>query len=113
MPTAVEPVYKDIGRRIENARSGRGLSQSDVARQLARPVTRAAVSNMEGGRQRILVHVLLDIARVLQTDVRELLPPQREQVDSQSLEAALVANGVSSDLARKIAMMDSHAPGSE
>lgn len=75
LSTKVEPFYLALGRRIEEVRKKRGLTQEQLGRRLLKPMTRAALSNMETGKQRVLVHVLFDIARVLDTATVDLLPP--------------------------------------
>lgn len=72
--TAVEPVYAEIGRRIARARDRRGLSQEMLGASLSPPLTRATISNMEGGRQRIMLHVLIDIADALGQALGRLVP---------------------------------------
>ena len=75
--TRVEPVYAEIGRRLARARERRGLSQEMLGASLSPPLTRAAISNMEGGRQRIMLHVLLDAADALGATLAGLIsrPP--------------------------------------
>lgn len=74
MRKPVEPFYSDLGRRLHDARMRRGLSQDALARRLSPPVTRAAIANMELGKQRVLTHVLAQIAQVLDVPPAELLP---------------------------------------
>jgi hypothetical protein len=69
----VESVYVGIGARIRKAREHRGVSQAALGDSLHPPLTRAAVSNMEAACQRVMLHVLLDIARVLDIPVILLL----------------------------------------
>jgi len=77
--TRVEPVYAEIGRRIARARERRGLSQEMLGASLSPPLTRAAISNMEGGRQRIMLHVLIDVADALGATTREFIGPRAER----------------------------------
>ncbi len=77
--TRVEPVYAEIGRRIARAREHRGLSQEMLGASLSPPLTRAAISNMEGGRQRIMLHVLIDVADALGATTREFISPHAER----------------------------------
>lgn len=104
--TVPETVYTDIGRRIEFLRHDKQLSQSELGRRLLHPLTRAAISNMEGGRQRVLVHVLLEIADALGVDPREILPSRRPAVSDSlgSIEAQLAANGLAPATAALVAM---------
>jgi transcriptional regulator with XRE-family HTH domain len=71
----VEPIYRVLGGRIERTRQKRGLTQEQLAARLVPPLKRVTVSNIERGKQRLLVHVLLEIARVLEWPVQELLAP--------------------------------------
>ena len=66
-----EPYYSDLGRRIQQARNARGFTQVEVAERVG--VTRGTLENMEHGRIRVLVHRLVDIARVLGVPAHELL----------------------------------------
>jgi transcriptional regulator with XRE-family HTH domain len=65
-------LYEDVGRRIRDVRLERGISQEELAAALS--LTRTSVTNIERGRQRILVHTLLQVAEVLGTHVGKLLP---------------------------------------
>ncbi len=50
----VEPLYKRLGGLIAAERSYRGMRQEDLAKKIG--ISRAALANMEAGRQRILLH---------------------------------------------------------
>ena len=77
VPSEIERIYKPIGRKIARRREHLGLTQTVLGEQISpRGLTRAAISNIEAGRQRLLVHVLLEIARVLRVEPEELLPGQ-------------------------------------
>lgn len=69
----IEPIYLVIGRNIQRTRDARAMSQAALGASLSPPLTRAAIANMEGGKQRILVHTLLSIARNLLVPLGELL----------------------------------------
>jgi transcriptional regulator with XRE-family HTH domain len=106
--TAPEPVYAEIGRRIEHFRLERRISQGELGRRLRHPLTRAAVSNMEGGRQRVLVHVLLEIAEVLRIEPSRLLPVPARRDEAPSVDAIaaqLRANGITDSVAVQIAQL--------
>ena len=72
-PMIPEPIYQRIGRRIAAARARRGITQEMLAFSLTPPLTRSALCNMELGRQRIMIHVLVDIADALGTTVARLI----------------------------------------
>ena len=63
--------YAAIGGRIAKARIG-VATQEELARKAG--LTRTSIINIEKGRQQILVHTLVDIARALKTPISELIP---------------------------------------
>lgn len=64
--------YAEFGRRLRNAREQHRLTQADVARSLG--LTRASVTNVESGRQRLLVHQVAQLAALLDVDLADLIP---------------------------------------
>jgi transcriptional regulator with XRE-family HTH domain len=66
-------VYEHIGREIAQQRASIGLSQAELARSIG--LTRSSISNIEKGRQKMLVHTLLDIAVSLHAPASSFLPP--------------------------------------
>ena len=71
---SIEEVYPQIGRRIQQLRVGRQFTQEQLGARLQPPVTRASIANIESGKQRLLVHTLLQLAHLLEVSVEELLP---------------------------------------
>jgi transcriptional regulator with XRE-family HTH domain len=65
--------YAEVGRRIRALRAARGISQEELAAALS--LSRTSVTNIERGRQRILLHILLEVCGILGADPMELLPP--------------------------------------
>jgi transcriptional regulator with XRE-family HTH domain len=68
----IEPEYYELGERLARARQAAGLTQREVAERAG--VGRPTLANIEKGRQRVLYHQLLDLARALGVDPRGLLP---------------------------------------
>ncbi len=68
----VEGFYRDIGRAIQRIREERGLTQEALAGLVS--LTRTSVTNIEKGRQRFLVHTLVDFASALGVQPSELIP---------------------------------------
>ena len=64
--------YADVGRRIRQARIKIGQTQEGLASLVG--LTRTSIVNIEKGRQKILLHTLVDIATSLQTPSVDLLP---------------------------------------
>lgn len=71
----VEPIYASIGRNIKRARERKGWTQEMLASACEPPLTRAAMANMEAGRQRIMLHVLMDVAASCGTTIGRMLRP--------------------------------------
>ncbi len=64
--------YRQLGERIRDARKTANLNQDVLASYLE--MSRASIVNIEKGRQRSPVHLLVDIARILNVDVCSLIP---------------------------------------
>jgi transcriptional regulator with XRE-family HTH domain len=67
-----QELYLQLGRRIRAARKHAGLTQAELAASIS--LSRTSVTNIERGRQQILLHTLYDIASTLRIDPANLLP---------------------------------------
>ncbi|MBI3774474.1 MAG: helix-turn-helix transcriptional regulator [Gammaproteobacteria bacterium] len=63
--------YTAVGRRVADIRKGR-MTQETLAEKLN--LTRTSVINIEKGRQQVLLHTLVNIARALQVSPTDLIP---------------------------------------
>lgn len=68
---AVADFYVDLGRRIAEVRTARGMSQHDLAVRIG--LTRTGISNVETGRRAVLAHNLVRYASVLAVEPLWLL----------------------------------------
>ena len=97
--------YATLGRRIQAHRRGR-LTQEQLASRLEPPLTRAAIANIEGGKQGVLVFTLVQIAIQLGVPPADLLPSDtaaREQpMSSERLENELVNASVPPAASRRL-----------
>ncbi|MHA4808399.1 helix-turn-helix domain-containing protein [Flavitalea flava] len=66
-----DEIYEELGKRIKAAREKEGINQDVVAKYL--DLSRVSISNIEAGKQRVQLHTLLDIVRILRIDLNELL----------------------------------------
>jgi transcriptional regulator with XRE-family HTH domain len=66
--------YKAFGELLAEARRKKSVSQETLADELE--LSRTSITNIEKGRQPIQLLSLYRIARLLQMDVKELLPSQ-------------------------------------
>lgn len=76
-PTA--ELYAEFGRIVRHRRAELGMSQAEVAERIE--LTRASISNLEAGRQRPQLHQVYVLARILETTVNDLLPPDSVDMD--------------------------------
>ncbi len=76
--------YARLGRNIRSIRVGAGLSQASLAKRIG--FTRASVSNLEAGRQRIALHLFVQIAQALDVEPSRLLPSLPSQSEPDVLE---------------------------
>ena len=64
--------YQRFGQHLRQARKSAGLSQADLA--IAIKLTRTSISNIEKGRQKVLLHTFVELLHVLNMKSAELLP---------------------------------------
>ena len=74
--------YQEVGSRIRTARLSAGIRQDILASQLG--LTRASVINIEKGRHRPSLHLLLEIASILMTQYQSLIPVKQETLVDRS-----------------------------
>src|SRR4051812_41624405 len=75
----VEPVYSRFGHELQRLRRQKKLSQADLAR-LVDPtgdrLGRSSIANIESGKQRVALHLFLELAQALKVDPCDFLPAQ-------------------------------------
>lgn len=71
-------LYQHIGGAIAARRSANGVSQAHLAKAVG--LTRTSISNIENGRQKMLIHTLVDIARVLEVNPTAFLPAPEQAI---------------------------------
>ena len=86
-------LYKKIGVTIRERRRQLGLTQEDLSSQLG--ISRASLANVETGRQRVLVHLIYDLAEKLDTNVETLLPAAEENKELKILDDLRFSENVS------------------
>lgn len=78
MPSASEPetVYLLFGRRLRELRRNKDLPQHELATLSG--LSRSSIANIEAGKQRVLLHQLLQFAEALHLEVGALVPTPAE-----------------------------------
>lgn len=66
------PFYKHIGLTLRAARESLGMTQGELANVVG--LSRTSLTNIELGRQRILVDQLAELANALHISVSSLIP---------------------------------------
>ena len=98
-----EPVYARIGATIRSKRRERDWSQETLAQKLG--ISRAALANIEAGRQRILVHQLYAFAEAVDLRPDQLLPPARELVTVTDAMRVQMPDNLSAEQMKQIATL--------
>jgi transcriptional regulator with XRE-family HTH domain len=65
-------LYRIVGGKVKLARKASKLTQEDLASRVS--MTRTSVTNIEKGRQKILLHTLFDLAAAMKVPVANLIP---------------------------------------
>lgn len=103
---AIEPFYPELGRRIQAARTRLGWPQAELARRMSPPLTRASIANIESGKQRVLCHTVVELAALLQVELKHLLPtaatPTLNLDDIRTELARKVGRTVAEDVVRSV-----------
>ncbi len=72
--------YRDVGRRVRETRKKIGMTQKFLASRVS--LSRASVTNLEMGRQKLMLHTLVDIATELRVAPDDLIPRPKAQSPS-------------------------------
>jgi transcriptional regulator with XRE-family HTH domain len=81
--------YEALGRRLERHRSAKNMTQAELGACLTPQLTRAAISNMEKGRQGVLANTLCHIADILGVQLTDLVPPRENRPVGTDLKKSL------------------------
>lgn len=70
----IDNLYRHVGGRVSELRKQRNITQEQLAEAIG--LQRTSITNIERGRQKILLHTLFEMATVLKVCVQDLLPEQ-------------------------------------
>ena len=68
----MQPAYAEFGRLLRVARRKNGLGQGALAARVG--MSRTSITNIERGRQRVLLHQFLELAAAVGADPVQMLP---------------------------------------
>lgn len=80
----LERIYLIIGERIRIRRNELGYSQTQLGKKVS--LTRSSIANIEAGRQRPMIHTVMQIANELGMEPRDFLPEVEQPQRPMSLE---------------------------
>ena len=80
--TDFDEIYRGVGRKIRQTRENQHLSQDSLAKRLG--ISRTSMVNIEAGRQRAPLHLLWQIAELLETKLILLIPSPEELIRPQN-----------------------------
>ena len=107
-------LYKEFGRLLKTSRKQAGLTQGQVAERVG--LSRTSITNIEKGRQHILLHQLVLLASAVGRQPAELLPmeaPALEELLSPRALKALPENAVDRDFVTSVLVKTPTAPPRE
>src|SRR5947209_19448929 len=84
--------YQKVGENIRTKRKERGLSQEGLAKAIG--LKRPSMSNIEKGRQNILLHTFCDIVETLDTNADALLPERGRTQPTQMPDLTIYSKGL-------------------
>lgn len=65
-------IYRVFGARLRELREEKSVTQDELARRV--DLSRTSITNIEKGRQRVMLHQMVNLARALEADPQTLLP---------------------------------------
>lgn len=70
--TMDDRIYRVFGSRLRELREQKSVTQEELARRV--DLSRTSITNIEKGRQRVMLHQMVELAEALDADPLSLLP---------------------------------------
>lgn len=67
-----QKLYRVFGSRLRELRERRSVTQEELARRVE--LSRTSITNIERGRQRVMLHQVVELAEALEAKPEELMP---------------------------------------
>lgn len=81
----IEPVYELFASRFRAARKLQGLTIAEVRRRLTRPRSHGSLRAIEEGKQRLPLHLALELAAIVGMSLAELTAPSAKRAKWEAL----------------------------
>jgi transcriptional regulator with XRE-family HTH domain len=79
--------YRKVGELVRAERKSKNFSQQYLADKTS--LSRVSITNIELGKQKLLLHTLVDIAKALEVPPDKLIPVDEPKVDFESVKDQL------------------------
>jgi len=89
-------IYVQFGRRVRLARKKLGITQAELAKRIG--LSRTSITNIERGRQKVLLHQIFELAGALGSSIDALLPDDPVENGSKGIEEI---KGFDQDMSQK------------
>jgi transcriptional regulator with XRE-family HTH domain len=83
----LDSFYLGLGNLIRKERKGKEMNQDQLAKSAN--LNRVSIVNIENGKQRILLHTLVDIAQALGVTPEQLIPREGVNIDYSQIKKQL------------------------
>jgi transcriptional regulator with XRE-family HTH domain len=79
--------YAEVGRLVREERKAKKLTQDELAEKVH--LNRVSITNIESGKQKILLHTLVDIANALEVSPDKFLPKAEGKINYETVKTQL------------------------
>lgn len=83
-------LYSFIGEQLKTHREKQGLTQGDLAGLVG--LERTSITNIEGGKQKLPIHVLYGVCRALSVNPSDVLPRIEDVSEQPKLERVSIGD---------------------
>ena len=90
-------IYRVFGSRLRELREKASVTQEELAKRV--DLSRTSITNIEKGRQRVLLHQFVDLAEALNVEPTALMPEASEVEPPLRLDVAKVIDLLKSEVA--------------
>jgi len=85
-------IYRVFGSRLRDLREEKKVTQEELARRV--DLSRTSITNIEKGRQRVMLHQMMDLAEALDASPDDLIGGERVRADPLRADVARVVEAL-------------------